>query len=113
MNNKDDTIQIIESYLNILLKTLPNDEYIMLIENTPILNEYDNLMSEFKEDNLSETYIRWLVKNFGDDFYEIYYGKIGHPKSFNFVFKKIIYNCNKFFKHAEQMKIYCKNKYEK
>ena len=46
-------------------------------------------------------------------FYEIYYGKIGHPKSFNFVFKKIIYNCNKFFKHAEQMKIYCKNKYEK
>ena len=66
MKNKDDTIQIIESYLNILLKTLPNDEYIMLIENTPILNEYDNLMSEFKEDDLSETFLQqvlYLVKN--------------------------------------------------
>ncbi|MBO8461889.1 MAG: hypothetical protein K8V75_05430 [Methanobrevibacter woesei] len=70
MNNKDDTIQIIESYLNILLKTLPNDEYIMLIENTPILNEYDNLMSEFKEDNLSETFLQqvlYLVKNITDN----------------------------------------------
>ena len=70
MNNKDDTIQIIESYLNILLKTLQNDEYIMLIENTPILNEYDNLMSEFKEDNLSETFLQqvlYLVKNITDN----------------------------------------------
>ena len=70
MNNKDDTIQIVESYLNILLKTLPNDEYIMLIENTPILNEYDNLMSEFKEDNLSETFLQqvlYLVKNITDN----------------------------------------------
>ena len=70
MNNKDDTIQIIESYLNILLKTLPNDEYIMLIENTPMLNEYDNLMSEFKEDNLSETFLQqvlYLVKNITDN----------------------------------------------
>lgn len=70
MKNKDDTIQIIESYLNILLKTLPNDEYIMLIENTPILNEYDNLMSEFKEDNLSETFLQqvlYLVKNITDN----------------------------------------------
>ena len=69
MKNKDDTIQIIESYLNILLKTLPNDEYIMLIENTPILNEYDNLMSEFKEDDLSETFLQqvlYLVKNISD-----------------------------------------------
>ena len=66
----DRTIQIIESYLNILLKTLPNDEYIMLIENTPILNEYDNLMSEFKEDNLSETFLQqvlYLVKNITDN----------------------------------------------
>ena len=61
MKNKDDTIQIIESYLNILLKTLPNDEYIMLIENTPILNEYDNLMSEFKEDDLSETFLQQVL----------------------------------------------------
>lgn len=78
-------------------------------------NFYKSIKDVFTyyKDNLSETYIKWLVKNFGDDFYEIYYGKIGHPKSFNFVFKKIIYNCNKFFKHAEQMKIYCKNKYEK
>lgn len=78
-------------------------------------NFYKSIKDVFTyyKDNLSETYINWLVKNFGDDFYEIYYGKIGHPKSFNFVFKKIIYNCNKFFKHAEQMKIYCKNKYEK
>ena len=70
MNNKDDTIQIIESYLDILLKTLPNDEYIMLIENTPILNEYDNLMSEFKEDDLSETFLQqvlYLVKNITDN----------------------------------------------
>lgn len=70
MNNKDDTIQIIESYLNILLKTLPNDEYIMLIENTPMLNEYDNLMSEFKEDDLSETFLQqvlYLVKNITDN----------------------------------------------
>ena len=70
MKNKDDTIQIIESYLNILLKTLPNDEYIMLIENTPILNEYDNLMSEFKEDDLSETFLQqvlYLVKNITDN----------------------------------------------
>ena len=78
-------------------------------------NFYKSIKDVFTyyKDNLSETYIKWLVKNFGDDFYEIYYGKIGHPKSFNFVFKKIIYNCNKFFKHAEQMKIYCKNNYEK
>lgn len=70
MKNKDNTIQIIESYLNILLKTLPNDEYIMLIENTPILNEYDNLMSEFKEDDLSETFLQqvlYLVKNITDN----------------------------------------------
>ena len=70
MNNKDDTIQIIESYLNILLKTLPNDEYIMLIENTPMLNEYDNLMSEFKEYDLSETFLQqvlYLVKNITDN----------------------------------------------
>ena len=70
MKNKDDTIQIIESYLNILLKTLPNDEYIMLIENTPILNEYDNVMSEFKEDDLSETFLQqvlYLVKNITDN----------------------------------------------
>lgn len=70
MKNKDDTIQIIESYLNILLKTLPNDEYIMLIENTPILNEYDNLMSEFKEDDFSETFLQqvlYLVKNITDN----------------------------------------------
>ena len=70
MNNKDDTIKIIESYLNILLKTLPNDEYIMLIENTPILNEYDNLMSEFKEDDFSETFLQqvlYLVKNITDN----------------------------------------------
>ena len=70
MKNKDDTIQIIESYLNILLKTLPNDEYIMLIENTPILNEYDNLMSEFKVDDLSETFLQqvlYLVKNITDN----------------------------------------------
>ena len=70
MKNKDDTIQIIESYLNILLKTLPNDEYIMLIENTPILNEYDNLMSDFKEDDLSETFLQqvlYLVKNITDN----------------------------------------------
>lgn len=70
MNNKDDTIQIIESYLNILLKTLPNDEYIMLIENTPILNEYDNLTSEFKEDDFSETFLQqvlYLVKNITDN----------------------------------------------
>lgn len=70
MKNKDDTIQIIESYLNILLKTLPNDEYIILIENTPILNEYDNLMSEFKEDDLSETFLQqvlYLVKNITDN----------------------------------------------
>ena len=70
MKNKDDTIQIIESYLIILLKTLPNDEYIMLIENTPILNEYDNLMSEFKEDDLSETFLQqvlYLVKNITDN----------------------------------------------
>ena len=68
-------------------------------------NFYKSIKDVFTyyKDNLSETYIKWLVKNFGDDFYEIYYGKIGHPKSFNFVFKKIIYNCNKFFKHAEQM----------
>lgn len=70
MKNKDHTIQIIESYLNILLKTLPNDEYIMLIENTPMLNEYDNLMSEFKEDDLSETFLQqvlYLVKNITDN----------------------------------------------
>ena len=42
----------------------------MLIENTPILNEYDNLMSEFKEDNLSETFLQqvlYLVKNITDN----------------------------------------------
>ena len=67
----------------------------------------------YYKNNLSDSYINWLTKKFGEDFYKIYYGKVGHPNSFMFVFKKILYNCNKFFKHTNQMKIYCKNKYEK
>ena len=35
--NTFNTIQEIESYLNILLITLGEDEYRMFIENTPIL----------------------------------------------------------------------------
>lgn len=54
----------------------------------------------YYKDNLPDNYIMWLTKKFGDDFYKIYYGKTGHPTSFMFVFKKILYNCNKFFKHA-------------
>lgn len=61
--NTFNTIQEIESYLNILLITLGEDEYRMFIENTPILREYDILMNDFKEQELTSEFLQEVLEN--------------------------------------------------
>lgn len=61
--NTFNTIQEIESYLNILLITLGKDEYRMFIENTPILREYDTLMNDFKEQELTNEFLQQVLEN--------------------------------------------------
>ena len=61
--NTFNTIQEIESYLNILLITLGEDEYRMFIENTPILREYDILMNDFKEQELTSEFLQQVLEN--------------------------------------------------
>lgn len=61
--NTFNTIQEIESYLNILLITLGEDEYKMFIENTPILREYDILMNDFKEQELTSEFLQQVLEN--------------------------------------------------
>ena len=64
--NTFNTIQEIESYLNILLITLGEDEYRMFIENTPILREYDILMNDFKEQELTSEFLQQVLENVKD-----------------------------------------------
>lgn len=61
--NTFNTIQEIESYLNILLITLGEDEYRMFIENTPILRKYDTLMNDFKEQELTNEFLQQVLEN--------------------------------------------------
>ena len=61
--NTFNTIQEMESYLNILLITLGEDEYRMFIENTPILREYDILMNDFKEQELTSEFLQQVLEN--------------------------------------------------
>lgn len=61
--NTFNTIQEIESYLNILLITLGEDEYRIFIENTPILREYDILMNDFKEQELTSEFLQQVLEN--------------------------------------------------
>lgn len=48
----DKFIQIVESFLNILLNTMGEKEYRDFIENNPILVEYDNMMNNDKESEI-------------------------------------------------------------
>lgn len=55
-------IQEIESYLNVLLITLSEEEYSMFIENTPLLNEYDILIDEFQKSNFTSEFLQQVLK---------------------------------------------------
>ncbi len=48
----DNFIQIVESFLNILLNKMGEKEYREFIENNPILVKYDNMMSEYMENEI-------------------------------------------------------------
>ena len=48
----DKFIQIVESFLNILLNTMGEKEYRDFIETNPILVEYDNMMNNDKESEI-------------------------------------------------------------
>ena len=48
----DNFIQIVESFLNILLNKMGEKEYREFIENNPILVKYDNMMEEDKENEI-------------------------------------------------------------
>ena len=63
--------------------------------------------------NLDEKSSQYILKYCGKDLYNIYFNKIGNPTKLDFAYKKIIHKCNIFFKHAEQMKNYCKMQYGK
>lgn len=45
-------IQIVESFLNILLNKMGEREYREFIESNPILVEYDNMMEDDKENEI-------------------------------------------------------------
>ncbi len=59
-------IQIVESFLNILLNKMGEREYREFIESNPILVEYDNMMEDDKENEISFELIEQvhqIVKN--------------------------------------------------
>ncbi len=60
--NTFNTIQEIEGYLNILLIKLEENEYRMFIEKTPILKEYDILMNDFKEQELTNEFLQQILE---------------------------------------------------
>ena len=59
-------IQIVESFLNILLNKMGEREYREFIESNPVLVEYDNMMEDDKENEISFELIEQvhqIVKN--------------------------------------------------
>lgn len=48
----DNFIQIVESFLNILLNKMGEKEYRNFIKSNPILVKYDNMMSEYMENEI-------------------------------------------------------------
>ena len=48
----DNYIQIVESFLNILLNKMGESEYRNFINSNPILVKYDNMMSEYMENEI-------------------------------------------------------------
>ena len=48
----DKFIQIVESFLNILLNKMGEKEYRNFIKSNPILVKYDNMMSEYMENEI-------------------------------------------------------------
>jgi len=48
----DNFIQIVESFLNILLNKMGEREYRNFISSNPILVKYDNMMSEYMENEI-------------------------------------------------------------
>ena len=48
----DNFIQIVESFLNILLNKMGEREYRDFISSNPILVKYDNMMSEYMENEI-------------------------------------------------------------
>lgn len=48
----DNFIQIVESFLNILLNKMGEREYREFIKSNPVLEKYDNMMSEYMESEI-------------------------------------------------------------
>lgn len=48
----DNFIQIVESFLNILLNKMGEREYRNFISSNPILVKYDNMMAEYMENEI-------------------------------------------------------------
>ena len=48
----DNFIQIVESFLNILLNQMGEREYRNFISSNPILVKYDNMMAEYMENEI-------------------------------------------------------------
>ena len=48
----DNFIQIVESFLNILLNKMGEREYRQFIKSNPVLEKYDNIMSEYMESEI-------------------------------------------------------------
>lgn len=62
----DNFIQVVESFLNILLNKMGEKEYRVFIESNPILVEYDNMMENDKENEIPYELIEQvhqIVKN--------------------------------------------------
>ena len=48
----DNFIQIVESFLNILLNKMGERKYREFIKSNPVLEKYDNMMSEYMENEI-------------------------------------------------------------
>ena len=58
----ENLIQEIESYLNILLRKMNEEDYTDFIENTDKLSEFDAKMNDNKENELSEELLKDVLK---------------------------------------------------
>ena len=59
---QENLIQEIESYLNILLRKMNEEDYTDFIENTDKLSEFDAKMNDNKERELSEELLNDVLK---------------------------------------------------
>lgn len=86
-----------------------------LEEISETYHTYKNIRDIFThyKQNLDSKTTEYILSHYGKDFYQIYFNRIGTPQKLDFVYKKIMHKCNLFFKHAEQMKTYCKLQYGK